>query len=102
MMTFDNELIIEQQELCPYSDFNTKNLMQAARMLNEYYFCLEQTLSRILSFTSKNQKSYNFIKVLIWKKNVAAIRCYFARNIVSELNQMHWDLTPYMIKTLFE
>ena len=95
-------MAVEQEEFCPYSEFNTKELKQAARVLNEFYFCLEQTLNRMIYIVNKNHKSNNLIKVLIWKKNIAAIRCYFANNIVSELNQMHWDLTPYMIKTLFD
>jgi hypothetical protein len=96
------ESVVEQQEICPYSKFNTEELKQAARTLDEFYFCLEETLNRFIYFVNKNQKSENLIKVLIWKKNIAAIRRYFANNIVSELNQMCWDLTPYMINTLFK
>ncbi len=101
-----NELVVEQKKLGPYSEFKTEDLKQelkqAARILDEFYFCLEETLNRIIFFVNKSNKSENLIKVLIWKKNIAAIRRYFANNIISELNQMRWDLTPYMINTLFE
>ncbi|CAG8762636.1 22020_t:CDS:1, partial [Rhizophagus irregularis] len=96
------ESVVEQQEICPFLKFNTEELKQAARILDKFYFYLKETLNRFIYFVNKNHKSENLIKVLIWKKNIAAIRRYFANNIVSELNQMSWDLTPFMINILFK
>ncbi|PKC74532.1 hypothetical protein RhiirA1_449890 [Rhizophagus irregularis] len=62
------ESVIEQQEICLFSKFNTKELKQAAHILDEFYFCLEETLNRFIPFVNKNHKSENLIKVLIWKK----------------------------------
>jgi hypothetical protein len=102
-----NELIIEQKQnpFYSYLEFNDYRyeLKQASITLRDYYSCLEQTLNKILLNVNQDQKdNNNLIKVLVWKKNIAAIRCYVANNIISEINQTNWDLTPNMINLLFE
>jgi hypothetical protein len=57
--------VVEQQEICLYSKSDKEELKQAARILDEFYFCLEETLNRIIYVVNKNQKSENLIKVLI-------------------------------------
>jgi len=96
-----SELSFEQDEF-PWNDFKNSELKQAASMLKEFYFCQERTLERILSNVNYKRKNENLIKVLVWKKKIAAIRFYITNNIFSEFNQMNWDLTPYMINLLFE
>jgi hypothetical protein len=98
----NNEMIFEQKEFSPHADFSAEALKNAAQILNEYYFCLEETFNRIIYFTNKNYKNSNLIKILNWKKNCAAIRRYFAKNIASEFNDMRWELSLDIIKTLFE
>jgi len=82
--------------------FEDSKLKQAAIVLKQYYYCQEQTLIRLLANIDIDQKNDNLIKVLIWKKNIAAIRHYIVNNIVSEFNQLHWDLTKKMINFLFD
>jgi hypothetical protein len=99
------EMEIERRELCSDSELNNKELLKAAQVLDKYYYCMEQTLNRLIykiSIKFNKHECENIISVLNWKRNTSAIRRYVAYNIVSEINQTGWDLTPHMINNLFK
>ncbi|GES94452.1 hypothetical protein GLOIN_2v1786619 [Rhizophagus clarus] len=82
------ELNVEQKEYYPSKTFVFKDMKESARILEEFYFCMEETLNRIIYFAYKNKSCENLLKLLIRKRNNASIRRYITNNIMLDLNQI--------------
>lgn len=99
------EMINDEKELFPYFNFEEKEIKNAAQLLDRYYYFMEETIDKIvfnIMKSHKYSKCGNLVKILNWKRNVAAIRRYIFSNLVSEINETGWNLTPKIIKFLFE
>ena len=83
------EMIDEHKKLFPYVKFDEDELKNAAQILDIFYYFMEETIDKMIFNVMKKHKyskCENLVKILNWKKNVAAIRRYISNNIVSEIN----------------